>query len=49
MKGTLEFFFWLSFFLPALPEAMGWILLLDPKYGLLNQSDWELIEHGIRI
>jgi len=37
MKGFLEFFFWLSFFLPALPEAMGWILLLDPKYGLLNQ------------
>src|SRR6201988_3931676 len=38
MKGVLEFFFWLSFFLPALPEAMGWILLLDPKYGLLNQG-----------
>jgi iron(III) transport system permease protein len=38
MKGTLEFLFWLSFFLPALPETMGWILLLDPKYGLLNQA-----------
>jgi iron(III) transport system permease protein len=38
MKGTLEFFFWLSFFLPALPETMGWILLLDPKYGLMNQA-----------
>ena len=38
MKGTLEFLFWLSFFLPALPETMGWILLLDPKYGLLNQG-----------
>ena len=38
MKGVLEFFFWLSFFLPPLPEAMGWILLLDPKYGLLNQA-----------
>ena len=37
-KRTLEFFFWLSFFLPALPETMGWILLLDPKYGLLNQA-----------
>src|SRR3972149_915249 len=37
MKGSLEFLFWLSFFLPALPETMGWILLLDPKYGLLNQ------------
>jgi iron(III) transport system permease protein len=38
MKGFLEFFFWLSFFLPALPETMGWILLLDPKYGLLNDA-----------
>ena len=38
MKGLLEFFFWLSFFLPALPETMGWILLLDPKYGLLNHG-----------
>ena len=38
MKGLLEFFFWLSFFLPALPETMGWILLLDPKYGLANQG-----------
>lgn len=37
MKGGLEFLFWLSFFLPALPETMGWILLLDPKYGLVNQ------------
>ena len=38
MKGLLEFFFWIAFFLPALPETMGWILLLDPKYGLLNQA-----------
>lgn len=38
MKGLLEFFFWLSFFLPALPETMGWILLFDPKYGLMNQA-----------
>ncbi|MGE5218934.1 MAG: ABC transporter permease, partial [Chloroflexota bacterium] len=44
MKRTLEFFFWLSFFLPALPETMGWILFLDPKYGLLNQA---LISLGI--
>src|SRR6266550_3362940 len=38
MKGPLEFLFWLSFFLPALPQTMGWILLLDPKYGLFNQA-----------
>ncbi|MEE8075729.1 MAG: iron ABC transporter permease [Candidatus Binatia bacterium] len=37
MRGWLEFMFWLSFFLPALPVTMGWILLLDPKFGLLNQ------------
>jgi iron(III) transport system permease protein len=42
MKGFLEFLFWLSFFLPALPETMGWILLLDPKYGVLNQSLYSL-------
>ncbi|HEV8344049.1 MAG TPA: iron ABC transporter permease [Candidatus Binatia bacterium] len=37
MRGTLEFLFWLAFFLPALPATLGWILLLDPKYGLINQ------------
>lgn len=37
MKGFLELMFWLSFFLPALPITMGWILLLDQRYGLLNQ------------
>ena len=35
-KG-LEFMFWISFFLPSLPVAVGWILLLDGKFGLLNQ------------
>jgi len=35
-KG-LEFMFWISFFLPSLPVALGWILLLDGKFGLLNQ------------
>jgi iron(III) transport system permease protein len=35
-KG-LEFMFWISFFLPALPVALGWILLLDGKFGLVNQ------------
>ena len=37
MRGTLEFMFWISFFLPALPVTLGWILLLAPKQGLLNQ------------
>lgn len=32
----LEFLFWIAFFLPALPVTLGWILLLDPEYGLVN-------------
>ena len=34
--GWLEFSFWLSYFIPSLPVALGWILLLDPTYGLIN-------------
>jgi iron(III) transport system permease protein len=36
-KKALEFIFWISFFLPPLPVALGWILLLDGKFGLINQ------------
>jgi iron(III) transport system permease protein len=36
-KKALEFMFWISFFLPPLPVALGWILLLDGKFGLVNQ------------
>jgi len=36
-KRSLEFMFWISFFLPPLPVALGWILLLDGKFGLINQ------------
>jgi iron(III) transport system permease protein len=35
-KGFIEFMLWLGFFLPLLPMTMGWILLLEPQYGLLN-------------
>jgi iron(III) transport system permease protein len=34
---SLEFLFGLGYFLPPLPVTMGWILLLDPQYGLINQ------------
>jgi len=34
--NALEFLIWLGYFLPPLPVTMGWILLLDPDYGLLN-------------
>jgi iron(III) transport system permease protein len=33
-----EFMFWLSFFLPSLATILGWILLLDPRVGLVNQA-----------
>lgn len=32
----LEFMFWLSFFLPSLSIALGWMLLADPRAGVLN-------------
>ncbi len=37
MRGFLEFMFWLAYFLPTLPVTLGWILLLDPKFGLINE------------
>ena len=33
----LEFGFWIAFFMPALSSTLGWILLLDPDYGLINE------------
>lgn len=37
LRGFLELVLWLGFFLPLLPMTMGWILLLDSHYGLLNK------------
>lgn len=37
-RSFIEFALWASFFLPGLPIAMGWILLLDPKFGLINEA-----------
>ena len=36
-KGFIEIMLWCGFFLPLLPMTMGWILLLDPHYGLINK------------
>ena len=36
-RAFLDFFMWVAFFLPSLPVLMGWILLMDPDYGLCNQ------------
>ena len=35
-KGILEILMWINFFIPIMPMAMGWILLLDPSYGLIQ-------------
>ncbi len=36
-RRSLEFLFWITFFLPSLSVTLGWIVLLDPQIGLLNQ------------
>jgi iron(III) transport system permease protein len=36
-QASLEFMFSVAFFLPALAVTVGWIVLLDPQRGLLNQ------------
>ncbi|MBN9427653.1 MAG: iron ABC transporter permease [Burkholderiales bacterium] len=38
----LEFGFWLSFFLPPLAVVQGWILMLDPSFGVIN-SAWQAL------
>jgi iron(III) transport system permease protein len=37
-RSFIEFSLWVAFFLPHLPLTLGWILLLDPNYGLINQA-----------
>ncbi|HEY2988358.1 MAG TPA: iron ABC transporter permease [Candidatus Binatia bacterium] len=37
LGNFIEFSLWIAYFLPALPLALSWILLLDPNYGLINQ------------
>jgi iron(III) transport system permease protein len=32
----IEHALWFGFFLPVLPMSMGWVLLLDTNYGLIN-------------
>jgi iron(III) transport system permease protein len=33
----LEFLFWIAFFMPVLSVTFGWVVLLDPQSGALNQ------------
>jgi iron(III) transport system permease protein len=37
LRGWLEFMFWLSFFMPTLSVTIGWMILLDPQVGMVNQ------------
>ncbi|HKU14940.1 MAG TPA: iron ABC transporter permease [Steroidobacteraceae bacterium] len=36
-RNWLETGCWLAFFLPTLPVLLGWVLLMDPRFGVLNQ------------
>ncbi len=33
---AFEFMFWISFFMPTLAVLLGWIMCLDPEYGVFN-------------
>lgn len=35
-KQWIDLAFWAAFFLPSLPVTLGYILLLGPKFGILN-------------
>ncbi len=45
---SLEFMFWISYMVPALPTTIAWITLLDPDIGLINVALTKLpfITHG---
>src|SRR5262249_29170437 len=35
-RSAIELLCWLAIFLPLLPLTFGWILLLEPRFGLVN-------------
>jgi iron(III) transport system permease protein len=43
LRGSFEFAFWITFFLPQLSVTLGWIVLLGPQNGLLNRIALALI------
>jgi iron(III) transport system permease protein len=47
-KSFFDFFMWLGFFLPTLPVLMGWILMMDPGFGIANKMfmSWFGLEKG---
>jgi iron(III) transport system permease protein len=48
-RTGLEMLCWIGIFLPSLPLTFGWILLLDPKFGLVNDALKQLpfIDNGV--
>jgi iron(III) transport system permease protein len=42
-QRAIMYALWLAFFLPILPATLGWILLLDPNYGIINTHAEQLI------
>lgn len=34
----IEFSMWVTFFVPILPVTLSWILLMSPRYGLINEA-----------
>jgi iron(III) transport system permease protein len=42
-KPWLDLMFWMAFFMPVLPITLGWILLLDQEFGLINQALMRLL------
>ncbi|HEX6510668.1 MAG TPA: iron ABC transporter permease [Chloroflexota bacterium] len=45
-RSIVELLAWLSIFTPVLPLTLGWILLLDPHFGLINAGLAALGLHG---
>jgi iron(III) transport system permease protein len=45
---TLEFLFWVSYMVPALPTTIAWITLLDPDIGMINVALKNIfqLDHG---
>jgi iron(III) transport system permease protein len=44
-RSGVELLSWLSIFTPILPLTLGWILLLDPRFGMINAGLAQLPGH----
>ncbi len=46
-RNWLEIGFWISYFIPSLPVVLGWILLADPHFGLINKLANSIAGHDV--